>query len=40
MLDFVTPQNLGLEVLVLEQGNGLETLYKSMSALVVKGPER
>ncbi|MBA0794177.1 hypothetical protein Gohar_018528, partial [Gossypium harknessii] len=36
----VTPQNLGQEVLGLEQGNGLETVYKIMSALVVKGPER
>ncbi|MBA0798149.1 hypothetical protein Gohar_008771, partial [Gossypium harknessii] len=36
----VTPRNLGLKVLSLEQGNGLEAVYKSMSALVVKGPER
>ncbi|MBA0810885.1 hypothetical protein Gohar_002836, partial [Gossypium harknessii] len=33
------PQNLGQEVLGLEQGNGQETVHKSMSALVVKGPE-
>ncbi|MBA0799750.1 hypothetical protein Gohar_010244, partial [Gossypium harknessii] len=38
--NIVTPLNLGLEVLGLEQGNGLQTVYKSMSALVVKGPER
>ncbi|MBA0814420.1 hypothetical protein Gohar_020252, partial [Gossypium harknessii] len=37
---YVTPRNLGLEVLSLEQGNGFEIVYKSMTALVVKGPER
>ncbi|MBA0792868.1 hypothetical protein Gohar_017329, partial [Gossypium harknessii] len=36
----VTPQNLGLEVLGLEQGNCEEFVYKSVSALVVKGLER
>ncbi|MBA0819072.1 hypothetical protein Gohar_025630, partial [Gossypium harknessii] len=36
----VMPQNLGLKVLGLEQGNGEESVHKSVSALVVKGPER